>query len=219
MTEISKLHTQELIDIKHNFEKSERRFKALIHSGYDLTSILDKNGNYLFVSESVVHLLGRNPCQMLGECSLDFIHPDDKTRVQSEMQKLQSAKRVTIKPFRFLNGKNEWRWLCTTATNMLDDPAIEGIITNSRDVTETILINNKQKKSLNKIRQQNKKLMEIARIQSHDVRSSLAKIMGLVELIKLEKLTPEQHELCRLLSNSTNELDKTIRDIISTTQL
>ncbi len=37
---------------------------------------------------------------------------------------------------RLKNNAGEWRWIDRTMTNMLDDPAIKGIVANSRDVTE-----------------------------------------------------------------------------------
>jgi hypothetical protein len=147
------------------------------------------------------------------------------------MLTLYQVKRVSIGPFRYLNGDNQWRWLCTTATNMLDDPAICGIITNSRDVTEEITSNNElklsnerykillssQDESLKKIRQQNEKLKEIAWTQSHQVRSQIARIMALAELLKEEDLSEDQKILARFLYNSASELDEVITNIIKGT--
>lgn len=45
---------------------------------------------------------------------------------------------MKIGPFRIKRADKNWAWLETIATNKLDDPAIEGIITSSRDITKTV---------------------------------------------------------------------------------
>lgn len=75
------------------------------------------------------------------------------------------------------------------------------------DVTERL-------KYINTIETQNKKLKEIAWIQSHVVRSPLAKIMGLIDVIKnYSSSQEEKEELLGHLYNTATELDDVIRDI------
>jgi len=38
--------------------------------------------------------------------------------------------------YRAKNNKNEWRWVETVLTNMINNPAVNGIIVNSKDITE-----------------------------------------------------------------------------------
>ena len=38
--------------------------------------------------------------------------------------------------FRVRHGDGTWRWLEGIATNLLDDPAVQGVVINARDVTE-----------------------------------------------------------------------------------
>ncbi len=62
-------------------------------------------------------------------------------------KRVENEKQITIKPFRFKNGDGEWRWIETIITNLLENPAIEGLVANSRDVTERMLAEEKLKKS------------------------------------------------------------------------
>lgn len=129
---------------------NENRFKALLQAGSDLTSVVDMDGKCKFLSESYISLLNIYPKKMIGRTAYDFIHPEDQERVMDQMNKLHKIERVHIQPFRFLNGHNEWRWLTTTARNMLGDPAILGIVTNSTDITELISKNEELKLSNDK---------------------------------------------------------------------
>lgn len=74
-----------------------------------------------------------------------------------------------------------------------------------------------QKKDNAAIEEQNEKLREIAWTQSHVVRAPLARLMGLVELLKNHEL--EQHEIDNVISNlgtSAGELDAIISEMIQT---
>jgi len=75
------------------------------------------------------------------------------------------------------------------------------------DVTERI-------KYIKAIEKQNEKLQEISWIQSHVVRAPLARMMGIVNLIKdLKVVTPEGSQLLKHFDESATELDNVIRDI------
>lgn len=140
-------HEQTAKKLEETLLLSEKRFKALVQAGSDLTSIIDMDGRYQFLSESCISLLHLYPEKMIGKTAYDYIHPEDRERVIEQLNSLSEIKRTYIQPFRFLNGHNEWRWLTTTARNMLGDPAILGIVTNSTDITELINKNEELKLS------------------------------------------------------------------------
>jgi PAS domain S-box-containing protein len=117
---------------------SEQRFKALVQDGSDMVTILDTSGNYKFVSPTNQVVLGIDPKDYIGKNAFQFIHPDDEEQTLASLKKVSSTKKVIVEPYRFLNHNKEWRWIETVLTNMLDNPAINGIVSNSRDITEKI---------------------------------------------------------------------------------
>lgn len=118
--------------------QSERKFKALVQEGSDLIGILDPEGKYKFVSETSAAVLGIPPADFIGKTAFDYVHPADRDRVVEEFSVLEKKNQTQINPFRFKNAGGEWRWVETIATNLINDPAVEGIVTNSRDVTDHI---------------------------------------------------------------------------------
>lgn len=73
---------------------------------------------------------------------------------------------------------------------------------------------------LKAIEAQNKQLQEIAWIQSHIVRAPLARIMGLIDLLKVEEELPNDlKELLGHILNSAEEFDKIIKTISNKSQL
>jgi PAS domain S-box-containing protein len=115
---------------------SEHRFRSLVQSGTDLIGIVDEKGSYSYVSPTV-RQLGYEQDFLVGQNAFDFIHPDDIEEVSRLFQVMfTTEQQVVIPPFRFRDAANNWKWVETVATNMLNDPAIEGIVVNSRDITE-----------------------------------------------------------------------------------
>ncbi|MFX5705257.1 PAS domain S-box protein, partial [Acinetobacter baumannii] len=78
------------------------------------------------------------PETLLGNNAFNFIHPDDREKTLPYLEKIATEKTVKVHPFRFQNSKGEWHWIETTLTNMFDNPAIKGIVSNARDVTEKV---------------------------------------------------------------------------------
>jgi PAS domain S-box-containing protein len=115
--------------------QSEQRFKALIQESSDLIQILDATNNFTYVSPTSKSILGIAPEEFVGRNALEFIHPDDAEKVSAGFQQILTADRLVLEPYRVHNHKMEWRWFETVFTNMLDNPAVNGIVGNSRDIT------------------------------------------------------------------------------------
>lgn len=129
---------RELENSKKELLKSEARWKALVQEGSDLITVLDTNLNYIFASESCTAILNIRPEQFLNSNALDYVHPEDQPRLKEKLVELLLTKRIELDPFRFLDGNNTYRWLQTVVTNLTSDPAIQGIVATSMDVTESI---------------------------------------------------------------------------------
>lgn len=117
-------------------EASEHRFKALVQDGSDLIAILNVHGVYKYVSPTSSSILGIDPVNFIGKRVFDFIHPDDIAFVRESFTLLETTKRVQVPPFRFDAGSGQYRWIDTIVTNMLDEQGVEGLVANSRDITE-----------------------------------------------------------------------------------
>lgn len=125
---------------------SEQRFKSLVQNGADLLCTLDIEGNYTYVSPTSKAILGYEPEFLVGKNALNFIHEGDIAITSESLAKIATEKFVTVPTFRFKNSLGDWRWVESTITNLMDDPAVAGIVVNSRDVTEKKLAEDELKK-------------------------------------------------------------------------
>ena len=117
-------------------QQSEERLRSLVQNGNDLIGIIDEKGNYKFVSSNVKELIGYSVEELVGDSAFRYVHPDDTGWLRSVLEKMTEQEMLTVGPFRFQNRRGEWRWLETTVSNHLQNPAILGLVINSKDITE-----------------------------------------------------------------------------------
>jgi PAS domain S-box-containing protein len=118
--------------------KSEERFKALVQDGSDLITILDERFIYKYVSPASEKVFGAAPAHFIGLDPFHYIHPDDKERVKEEAKKIWTKKKIQLTPYRYKDSDDNWIWIETCATNLLNEPAVQGIVCTSKDITGRI---------------------------------------------------------------------------------
>ncbi len=115
--------------------EQEAQHRAIVEHGYDMVGLVDENGAYTYVGGATQRTLGFAPEEMVGRSAFDFFHPDDVPQALDCWARLDSEDTVTIPDFRFRTASGEWRWLETTVSRHLQNPAM-GYVVNSRDITE-----------------------------------------------------------------------------------
>lgn len=116
--------------------ENQKRFKALIQEGGDVIMTLDPELRLSFVSPSSKSILDLEPVSLEGQKMTDAIHEKDQKRVLKALNTARNEKRTKIAPYRFKNGKGAWRWMETVITNAIHVESIQGLVLNSRDITE-----------------------------------------------------------------------------------
>ena len=113
-------------------------YSSIASNSTDLVSVLDEQGNYLYVGTSGGTVLGYEATELLGTSAFAYIHPEDREQAADCLQAAQNCDSLQAKPLRFRAKGGEWRWLQCTVTNMVENEAVGGFVTNSRDITEIV---------------------------------------------------------------------------------
>ena len=117
--------------------KSEERFRALIEKSAELIVVIDATGLIQFASPAVKTIMGYDPQAVLGSSFLDWIHPEDlpqaRLSLESRSRTPGTAPSSLVVRCRHQNG--EWRTLEALGTNLLAEPAVQGIVLNVRDIS------------------------------------------------------------------------------------
>jgi len=196
---------------------SEQRFKGLVQSGADMISIIDEEGFVKYSSSTVTTILGNDPVTDIGKNVFQFIHPKDMewTRAAFDSMLRDGTRQMHFGPYRFPNAKKEYRWLETVVTNLYDDPAVRGIVINSRDVTETKRLNEEQKSLTEELIKNNQDLQQFSFITSHNLRAPVANLISLLHLYDRENPTePFNKVLIEKFEEATNQLNETLNDLL-----
>ena len=116
---------------------SEERFRALIESSSDIIQVVDLDGILRYVSPSVQRILGYRPEELVGKPSIDIVHPDDLPIVAEGFVKImQKLDKPLITVCRCKHKNGTWRVLEGKSLNCLNNPAINGFVSNTCDITE-----------------------------------------------------------------------------------
>jgi diguanylate cyclase (GGDEF)-like protein/PAS domain S-box-containing protein len=126
---------------RKKFEKgiieSEERFRSLVQYSSDIITILDADGTVQYVSPAVERVTGYKPEEQVGTNAFDTVHADDRDRALDTFAEV--LKRPGLHPpleFRVPHKDGSWRYLEHVVNNLLDDPAVRGVVVNSWDVTQ-----------------------------------------------------------------------------------
>lgn len=117
--------------------QSEERFRSLVQNALDVIAILEADGTIRYISPAITRVLGLRRQDVVGKNAVAFVDPVDGSearRIFAEAKK-EPGTRPPVE-FRLRHKDGDWRYLEINRTNLLDDPAVGGIVFNLRDVTE-----------------------------------------------------------------------------------
>lgn len=119
---------------------NEGRLAALLAYSSDIITVIDRSGRIVYGSPATTRILGYPVGANVGADLLDIVHPDDRERVAGAIKEGIAAGpgAVRVVELRVAKASGEWCHIEAVASNHLDDPAVGGIVVNSRDVTERV---------------------------------------------------------------------------------
>jgi diguanylate cyclase (GGDEF)-like protein/PAS domain S-box-containing protein len=116
---------------------SAARFRALVQNSSHMVIVVDAGGGITYASPAFRRMLGYRDNARVGQSVFELIHPDDAGDVRARFgEHLAGLAQGPGFGFRFLAADGSWRNIEALANNLLDDPAVGGVVFNCRDVTE-----------------------------------------------------------------------------------
>ena len=133
-----RLHERPTVDqVTALLEKNEARFRAMVRDSNDIMAIVDPHGRLVYASPVTERILALDIEPLIGTDVFDLIHPDDRDAARRGLHSTREGKEgVDRVVLRLQRGDGTWRTVEAVATNLLDDPAVEGIVISARDITD-----------------------------------------------------------------------------------
>lgn len=144
----------------------------------------------------------------------EFVYQEDMHMIIAETQLAIDTDDPNFSRYvehRFINGDGEFGYLGVRYTVVKDDHGrtIKTVGAN-QDITERKRAEEKLKKLLHQSTDQNRRLKDFSFMTSHNIRSSVANLVGLSQMLKDD---PGNLDYINMLESTVSDLDKTIGNI------
>ncbi len=118
------------------------QFQTILHSTMisnisDVIGIMGIDGVMKYKSPNIEKYFGWKPQDLIGTDGWLTIYPDDLDRIQKEFSDLvKNDKSVKTVTYRYKCKNGSYKPIELTATNLANDPVIQGVLLNYHDITE-----------------------------------------------------------------------------------
>ena len=118
-------------------QESDARYSSMIANISDVIGIMGADGIMKYKSPNIEKWFGWKPQDLVGTDGWQTVHPDDVERLQAEFAALleRDGAAATVE-YKYLCKDGSCKPVELTATNLVNDPSINGVLLNYRDITE-----------------------------------------------------------------------------------
>ena len=117
--------------------RNEERFRALVQNSADAIMVVDAEATILWESPGITAILGYEADERAGTNGMQYVHPEALEEIGGVLGSLLTEPHVTRRvELQLLHKDGTWRWCEAVARNLLDQPAVGGLVVNLADVTE-----------------------------------------------------------------------------------
>lgn len=206
---------------EQTLKANEEKQRAMIANIYDVIAIVDVHGINRYKSPNIERIFGWKPEELIGENTMNNVHPDDLdyvTRIYYNL--ISNPEEVSTFEFRYKCKDGSYKWIELTASNQIQNKVINGVLLNYHDITrrketelELILAKEKAEES---------DRLKTAFLQnmSHEIRTPMNAIVGFSGLLKDEIDNKENVErFCEIINQRCNDLLVIIDDILDISKI
>ena len=121
---------------EQSVRRAEQRFATLVENSSDVILVVDHELLIRYASGAVRHLLGVSPEELHGRSLDAVVYDEDVEEVLTHLRHITDGDEPHRLEFRVTTPEGDWRYLEALPSNLFSDGNINGIVLNTRDVTE-----------------------------------------------------------------------------------
>ena len=111
-------------------QHGEARFRAVVENSHDGIIFTDADGRITYRSPSFQIINGFEQDERVGRSGFETVHPDDLPMLRDSWARMVSGAAPTLSAeYRIRHKDGTWRWIETTARNLLDNPNVGAVVT------------------------------------------------------------------------------------------
>jgi two-component system sensor histidine kinase/response regulator len=117
--------------------RSEKRFRSMAKNSSDILTVIDGEGIIKYQSDSINRILGYKTDDFVNRDIKSFIHRDSIKNFETFLNNIRNKPETNFYiEMQFQHKNGGWLYLATVGSNHLKNMSIEGIVLNSRDITQ-----------------------------------------------------------------------------------
>jgi PAS domain S-box-containing protein len=212
---------------------SEERYRELFENANDVIFLHDLAGKILAVNRAAEYLTGYSRTELLGKNFSNLVAPESRHQTMDSIRAHLGGSATQHYELPIISKFGMLRFL-EVSTRIIyrrgHPVAIQGI---GRDVTERKQAQQRLLESSQELQQKNEELSTALRLAreatqlkeqflantSHELRTPMNGIMGMINLLRSTDLTPDQHEYADAVSQCANDLLTIINDLLDLSQI
>lgn len=203
-------------------QQSEDKFRSMVHNISDVITLLDSTGNILYQSSSILQVLGYLPNETIGKNIFELLHPDDIPYIATVMeQSLTTEGNGPLIECRFLNKTGNYVLIEAQPNNQLQNPAINAVVVNSRDITQRKAVEAAIMKQAHDLAVSNIELESFAYVASHDLQEPLRMVSSFMNLLQKKyhsQLDETANQFISFAVDGSNRMKQLITDLLRYSQ-
>jgi PAS domain S-box-containing protein len=123
--------------MEKTLHEREEQFRSLLQNSSDAISIINRQGKIIFEGSEKNKISDFEIGELLHKPFFDIVHPDDVDQIKAVIKEtLPNPGKQIKKEYRSLHKNKRWIYVESIFSNQFSNPAIKGIIVNSRDVSD-----------------------------------------------------------------------------------
>ena len=212
---------------------SEERYRELFENANDVIFLHDLNGEIIALNRAAESLTGYERGEVIGERFEIMVAPEARHAMQDSIRAHLGGSATQHYELPILPKSGSLRFL-EVSTRIIykrgRPVAVQGI---GRDVTERKLAQQRLEESARELRRKNEELSTALRLAqeatqlkeqflantSHELRTPMNGIMGMVNLLKSTNLDEDQREYASVVSDCANDLLTIINDLLDMSEI
>ncbi|MFA9393050.1 MAG: ATP-binding protein [Prolixibacteraceae bacterium] len=194
---------------------SEQKLRQLIKNSFDMIVLIDSNGIQHYVSESCEKTLGYRPEELIHIPVIEqMIHPDDQQSAKTGLTDIIENSKNGGVQYRHRHKNGGWVYLEAFGTNQINNPYVQSIVLNVRDITERKNAEKALQKSKLRLSELNATKDRFFSIIGHDLKNPFNSIIGFSDLL-VEEIQNKNYEELENYAKIIHDSSKRALDLLS----
>lgn len=207
------------IIIRNELNYREEKFRMMIKNSNDTFVLINKSGEQFFISDAAVRDTGFSIDELKGPIQ-SVIYPDDWPIISNAWTNVVEKSEIVRVQYRHKHKYKGYIWYEAVAQNFLDNPAINAVVVNVRDITKIKETEIELIKAKEKAEESDRLKTAFLQNMSHEIRTPMNAIMGFSSLLVNNFNNREKLEnFSKIIELRCNDLLDIINDVLDISKI